>query len=52
MVKIKPITLVINEVIWLEFCNNVPDTRKKNGTIVELIEDYNWGCARKVNKDD
>jgi hypothetical protein len=42
--KVRPIVLNIEQSIWLEFCKNVPETRTKNGTIVELIEKYNQGC--------
>ena len=44
--KIKPITLSIDKEVWEKFCNNVPDTRNKNGTIVELIEEYNRGFEK------
>lgn len=39
--KVKPIVLNIDEKVWNEFCNNLLDTRTKNGTIVELIKKYN-----------
>lgn len=44
--KIKPLTLRIDKKVWIEFCKNVPDTRKKNGTIVELIKKYNAGFKK------
>ena len=40
MTKINPITLSIEENLWSKFCKLIPDTRTKNGTIVELIEEY------------
>ena len=40
MTKINPITLSIEEETWSKFCKLIPDTRTKNGTIVELIEEY------------
>jgi len=39
--KIQPITLSIEKKTWVEFCKKLPETRTKNGTIVELIEGYN-----------
>lgn len=41
--KIRPILINIDKSIWLEFCKNVPETRTKNGTIIELIKKYNEG---------
>jgi len=40
MAKINPITLNIEEKLWKKFCSLLPDTRTKNGTIIELIEEY------------
>jgi len=44
--KVRPFLLSIDKNIWEEFSNNIPDTRTKNGTIVELIEKYNEGCKK------
>jgi hypothetical protein len=41
MAIIKPITLAIEEKDWITFCNKIPDTRTKNGTLVELIRKFN-----------
>ena len=40
MTKINPITLSIEKETWDKFCELVPDTRTKNGTIIELIESH------------
>lgn len=40
MAKINPITLSIDDRLWNKFCKQIPDTRTKNGTIIELIEKY------------
>jgi len=40
MTKINPITLNIDDDIWKQFCDLIPETRTKNGTIVELIQEY------------
>ena len=40
MTKINPITISIEEKTWEKFCKLIPDTRTKNGSIVELIEKF------------
>lgn len=40
MAIIRPITIAIEEKEWKEFCNKIPPTRTKNGTIIELIMKY------------
>ena len=48
MTKINPITLSIDDKLWNKFCKLIPDTRTKNGTIVEAIED--WINKKEVDK--
>jgi len=38
MVKIKPITLVIEKKTWIKFKNKIPRTIALNDKLVELIE--------------
>jgi len=38
--KIRPMVLHIDQELWKNFSSIVPDTRTKNGTVVELIKDF------------
>lgn len=55
--KIKPITLEVEEDLWVDFKNTVPRTKTLNQAIVELIEnsleEKKCGCViRKISKGE